>query len=85
MILWLSSFPKSGNTWLRSLITCYLDEDKNKTVFEKIKEIQRFPSPPHFKEILDFDILKDNKLEICKYWIAAQEKINLSGKFRIFN
>tara|TARA_B100001123_G_scaffold389565_1_gene466422 strand:+ start:192 stop:1007 length:816 start_codon:yes stop_codon:yes gene_type:complete len=84
MILWLSSFPKSGNTWLRSLITCYLDDDKNKTVFEKIKKIERFPSPKYFKGILDFDLLKGNELEICKYWIAAQEKINLSGEFQIF-
>ena len=83
MILWLSSFPKSGNTWLRSLISCYLDEDRNKTVFEKIKKIERFPSPSHFKGILNLDILKNNELEICKYWITAQEKINLSGEFKI--
>ena len=83
MILWLSSFPKSGNTWLRSLIACYLDEDRNKTVFEKIKKIERFPSPSHFEGILNFDILKNNELEICKYWITAQEKINLSGELKI--
>jgi len=83
MIFWLSSFPKSGNTWLRSLIACYLDDDRNKTIFEKIKKIERFPSPGHFKGILNLDTLKNNELEICKHWIAAQEKINLSGEFRI--
>ena len=83
MILWLSSFPKSGNTWLRSLIACYLDEDRSKSVFEKIKQIERFPSPSQFEGILNFDTLKNNELEICKYWIAAQEKLNLTDEFKI--
>tara|TARA_B100001123_G_scaffold447834_1_gene606653 strand:- start:59 stop:874 length:816 start_codon:yes stop_codon:yes gene_type:complete len=83
MILWISSFPKSGNTWLRSLITSYLDKDKKKSVFEKIKEIERFPSVSHFEGILNFDELKNNQFKICKHWIDAQEKINLSKTFKI--
>jgi len=83
MILWLSSFPKSGSTWLRSLISHYLDEDTNKTVFEKIKKIERFPSPSHFEKIINFEDLKDNKFDICKNWINAQKKINISEKFKI--
>ncbi len=83
MILWITSFPKSGSTWLRSLITSYLDNDRTKSVFEKIKKIERFPSVAHFEGILNFDELKNNKFKICKHWIDAQKKINLSESFKI--
>ena len=43
MIFWIASYPKSGNTWLRTLIsTYYYSEDGN---FEDIllKKIGQFP------------------------------------------
>ena len=36
MILWLSSYPKSGNTWVRSLISNYINYKNGKSVFENI-------------------------------------------------
>ena len=43
MILWLASYPKSGNTWLRALISNYLDHDHNKNILPKdlIKKIEK--------------------------------------------
>lgn len=88
MIIWIASYPKSGNTWVRSLIATYLYECKETEVFKNIKKIIVFPSPIHFKGIFEInefskDELKDKnkrdkrKFEICKHWISAQEQINL--------
>ena len=29
MIFWIASYPKSGNTWVRSFLTNYLSKNKN--------------------------------------------------------
>ena len=34
MILWIASYPKSGNTWIRALISTYLYSDKGDFNFE---------------------------------------------------
>ena len=87
MIIWIASYPRSGNTWIRSLVTTHLYLDNNKSVFENIKKITNFPNILHFKGIFEInqftkDELEDQKkkdkrkFEISKYWIKAQEKIN---------
>ena len=73
MILWLSSYPKSGNTWVRSLISNYINYKNGKSVFENLKHIKRFPNQSQFDWIEDKEILKKDKFEISKYWIPAQE------------
>jgi len=41
MILWLASYPKSGNTWLRILIANYLWPN-NSNLFDNLKYILNF-------------------------------------------
>ena len=58
MIVWLASYPKSGNTWIRLLITHYFSADKN--LFENIKKIKSFPKKSQFDEIInDFSSNKE--------------------------
>ena len=73
MIIWLASYPKSGNTFLRSLLTSYLLTDDGKFDEEKLKEINQFPNLSLFKN-LGIDTSDD--LQIVKNYIKAQEKIN---------
>ncbi len=73
MIIWLSSYPKSGNTFLRSLLTSYLFTDDGKFDEKKLKEINQFPNFSLFKN-LGIDTSDD--LEIVKNYIKAQEEIN---------
>ena len=73
MIIWLASYPKSGNTFLRSLLTSYLLTDDGKFDEKKLKEINQFPNLSLFKN-LGIDTSDD--LEIVKNYIKAQEKIN---------
>jgi len=79
MIIWLASYPKSGNTWLRSLISGLMYSDDGVFNFNYIKKIKQFPSKEFFQ-----DFTKDlyNIHEVKKYWILAQEKINLDNKVK---
>jgi len=82
MIIWLASYPKSGNTWVRALLTNYLS--KNKTnIFNDIEKIKKFPEKGLFNGIVTEEILKKDNLELFKYFIEAQEKINQNNKLNI--
>lgn len=77
MIIWLASFPKSGNTWVRAVVSSLLYSKNGNFNFEMIKKIQQFPNKKHFenltKEYQDIQSLK-------KYWVAAQDTINLNNR-----
>ena len=86
MIMWIASYPKSGNTWMRALLSCYLFDgyhDKNSNVFSKMKLIKSFPKKFAFKDIIDENYLIKNKLGAYKYYIKAQEKINKDPNLHI--
>ena len=91
MIIWIASYPRSGNTWIRSFLSTYIYGEKNSSVFKNIKKITNFPNISHFKGIFEINKFtqeeqkdkkkKDKKkFEISKYWLAAQKKINLTNE-----
>ena len=43
MIIWLASYPKSGNTLLRSMLAAYFFSEDGNYNFELIKNIKQFP------------------------------------------
>ena len=50
MIFWIASYPKSGNTWLRALISSYY-YSKNGTFNDALlKKIDQFPTKKYFNE-----------------------------------
>jgi hypothetical protein len=74
MIVWIASYPKSGNTWVRSLLSSYLYSNDGIFNFDLLKEIRQFPSKSFFNTFLnDFSDIK----KVSNFWIAAQDKINL--------
>ena len=74
MIIWIASYPKSGNTWVRSLLSAYLYSNNGIFNFDLLHKIQQFPSKPYFKFFLkDFTDIK----KISDHWSAAQDRINL--------
>ena len=48
-IVWIASYPKSGNTWIRSIITSMLYTKDGKFNFEPIKKIDQFETLKNFK------------------------------------
>ena len=77
MIIWIASYPKSGNTWVRSLLSSYLYSEDGVFNFDLLRNIDQFPNQKSF----DF-FLKDltDIKKVSQYWIAAQDKINLKGE-----
>ena len=81
MIIWIASYPKSGNTWVRSLLSAYLYSNDGIFNFDLLKKITQFPSKQYFKYFLkDFKDIK----KVSDYWIAAQDRINLFNDKPIF-
>ena len=81
MILWIASYPKSGNTWLRTLLSAYYyskDGVYNQAI---LKNIGQFPEKRHF---VSFDYNPKEVADTAKFWIKAQEKINEDKKLRFF-
>ena len=79
MIIWLASYPKSGNTWLRSIISSLLYTENGKFEFDLLKKIPQFPVEKDFQQFTN-NFTDIN--EIKKYWIPVQDKINLDGKIK---
>ena len=77
MIIWIASYPKSGSTWLRSLLGAYLYSADGVFNFSLLKKILKFPSKQHLEHFIkDFSDIK----KVSDYWIVAQEKINLNNQ-----
>ena len=82
MIFWIASYPKSGNTWIRSLLSSYYyTEDGVFTGDSLLKNIGQFPEKKHFKT---FDYNMAVPGDTAKLWIQAQELINKDKKLRFF-
>ena len=81
MIIWLSSYPKSGNTWLRSLLASYYFSKDGEFNFELLENIDQFPSYNHFK---DYDKIFLNPEDTAEFWIEEQKKINSNNKIKFF-
>ena len=82
MIIWLSSYPKNGNTWLRSLISAYYyTNDGFFSGDQQLKNITQFPVKEYFKNF-QYDTEKPG--DTVRLWIPAQEKINQDNKIKFF-
>ena len=69
MIIWLASYPKSGNTFMRSLLSSYYFSKDGNFEFDLLREIQQFPLTEIFQKI-GVDI-KD-KYSVSKNYTARQ-------------
>ena len=56
MIVWLASYPKSGNTLLRSILSAYFYSGEGDFKFDNLYKISQFPAIPHFMRLgIDID------------------------------
>ena len=79
MFVWLASYPKSGNTLVRSMLTSYFFSDDGKFNFNLLNNILQFPYVGLFKKI-GVDI--KNEKEVIKNYIKAQQYINKKGSIQ---
>ena len=73
MIIWLASYPKSGNTLVRSMLSAYNFSRTGEFNFQLLQNIKQFPNRTIFNYL---GVDTSNKLEIVKNYISAQEEIN---------
>jgi hypothetical protein len=77
MIVWLASYPKSGNTLLRSLLSSYFFSNDGDFKFNHLYKISQFPAVHHFTS-LGINVSDEN--EVFKNFINAQNLINKQNK-----
>ena len=80
MIIWLASYPKSGNTWVRLFLNSLFFSSDGKLDINNVK-IGQFPERRYFDNLIDN--LDDIK-KISQNWIIAQNIINLDKKIKFF-
>ena len=73
MFVWLASYPKSGNTLIRSMLAAYFFSKDGVYDFDLIKNIKQFPKSALF-ERMGIDI--KNEKEVLKNYIRVQETFN---------
>ena len=69
MIIWLASYPKSGNTWVRSFLSAYYYSNNGIFNSNLLKKIKQYPSSVFFDKKID------GPNEVPKYWLETQDKI----------
>ena len=78
MIIWLASYPKSGNTYVRAFLSAYYFSENGEFDFSQIAKIDQFPHEKFFKEKVN------NISEASKQWVPIQKEINKDKKIRFF-
>ena len=81
MIIWVASYPKSGNTWLRALLSSYFYSHDGNYNENLLKEIDQFPVRKYFEK---FNYDKNIVADTTKFWIKAQDIINSDNKIKFF-
>ena len=87
-IFWLASYPRSGNTWMRAILSGLFFSESGKFDFNLLNYIKHFENPEKYgfvKKLNEDDFHKLNELAvIAKYWLEAQNRIKTNEDFAFF-
>jgi hypothetical protein len=78
MIIWLASYPKSGNTYVRAFLSAYYFSKDGRFDFSQISNIKQFPDKEFFNQKID------SMIEASNQWMPAQRKIIENKKIKFF-
>jgi len=84
-IFWIASYPKSGNTWVRAILSSLFFTEDGNFNFNYFKYIPLFEKSSQFNFVRninknDHKILSDFKI-LSKYWLKAQENLKIEEDF----
>ena len=78
-LLWVASYPKSGNTWMRAILTSLFYSNDGIFDFKLLPKIDQFEKLQYFDFVKDINIDDYKRLNelpvISKYWTEAQKRI----------
>ena len=73
MIIWISSYPKSGNTFVRSFLASYFYTKDGSFNFDLLDKIRQFPDKVLFENL---GLKIEDNHELAKQFIKIQNVIN---------
>ena len=79
MIVWLASYPKSGNTFVRSLLSSYIFSKDGNFNFDLLQNIKQFPDNSLFEQL---GVNTDNETEMYQNYINSQKIFNNKDSIR---
>ncbi len=85
-IIFISSYPKSGNTWVRAIVSAILNNG-NVNLNEMGNFVNLFSQQAHFLPFENCKIQENGNLDfkfVTDNWINAQERINMLKKEAVF-
>jgi hypothetical protein len=78
-IVWLASYPKSGNTWTRAFLHNLVHVTSGQTRAQKINELDQFSvgsaAKPLFKDVIGFDLTDEHRAEVAAARAKVQQRI----------
>ena len=87
-IFWISSYPKSGNTWMRAIISSLFFSSDGKFDFNLLDKIKYFDYHSRYKFVKKINLYDYDNLHkissVSKYWMKAQELADVGGDFAFF-
>jgi len=78
MIIWLASYPKSGNTYIRSFLSSYYFSKNGEFEFNLLKNIDQYPDKKFFDKKIK------NAQEASSNWLKSQNILIKKKKNFIF-
>jgi hypothetical protein len=79
MIIWIASYPKSGNTWVRSFLSSYVYSNKSNFEFDDLKNIKTFPGNNEIN-FLRRKFGNYKFIDMASHWAIFQKKIIIDKK-----
>ena len=82
-IIFISSYPKSGNTWVRILISALLNNNNGLFEIKDLEKIKLFSQFTYFSHFEKAKYQKNGNLDfnfVINNWINAQKRINQRAK-----
>ena len=76
-IVWIASYPKSGNTWMRYLLGNYFFNHNYKFDPNIISYLKKFHLDDKLLNLNRLQDLKENPYNASKYWIKSQEDLKI--------
>ncbi len=87
-IFWVASYPKSGNTWIRSILASLFFTNDGKFNFSYLNNVPYLDRKENYEFVKKINLEDYNNLNkiknISKYWYEVQKLIKTNGKFGFF-
>ena len=79
MIIWIASYPKSGNTLVRAILSSLIYSENGNFNFNLLNKIDQYPQKKHFDGLTN---KYGDLIELSKNWIFSQNRLNLNKKIK---